>query len=345
MSRIKKHISKILSGLALDSLPMTIIILTILLILVAPGESEHPQLLPGPVRVAIAGFNESTGKHKAALEAALAAGLARDTRVDLIDRARSLPALAGVGYDGSINLSQDEARSLGAAIGCDFFIIGKVDVATRSEREGESHEEAIVGVMIVDARTGALAWFDYLIEKAESSDRASGAAARTLTERASGYIDRVVEFQAARQSKALASQSSDDIIEELPDEGSPRAAGFAPPLFTDRVKPAYTEEADRANISATVEVSAVFLASGEVGETTVTRWAGFGLDESAVAAVKQLKFKPATRDKEPVSVRALIRYNFRKKTEAEPVTTPAPPPAAAPQRDLRELFKTRRRPL
>ncbi len=342
---INSRISKTLYGLTPDSWPLTIIILILLLIVFAPTEREYPQLLPGLIRVAVAGFNDTTGKHKAAVEAALAAALGRDTRVELIERARLLPALAGIGYDGSLNLSRDEARSVGAAIGCDFFIIGKVDVTARSERPGESHQEAIIGVMIVDGRTGELALFNYIIEKAKSPDEALIAAARTLTARAQGYVDYAREFQAARRSKGPVSQPPDEIIEELPDEASPRAVGFTQPVFTDRAKPAYTEEADRANISASVEVTAVFLASGEVGETAVTRWAGFGLDESAVAAVRHLKFKPATRDGEPVSVRAMIRYNFRKKTEAEPAAAPAPQPPAVPQRDLRELFKQRRRPL
>ena len=50
------------------------------------------------------------------------------------------PALAGLGYDGSINMSRDDARRLGAAIGCDFFITGKRDAFTRSEAKQESHE-------------------------------------------------------------------------------------------------------------------------------------------------------------------------------------------------------------
>ena len=48
-------------------------------------------------------------------------------------------------------MSRDEARRVGAAIGCDFFIIGKAEALTRSTRENESHEEAYAGVMIVDS--------------------------------------------------------------------------------------------------------------------------------------------------------------------------------------------------
>jgi TonB family protein len=63
-------------------------------------------------------------------------------------------------------------------------------------------------------------------------------------------------------------------------------------------------------ISAVVEIEAVLRIDGTIGNLEVMRWAGFGLDESAIAAVRQLKFKPATMKDQPVSCRALIRYNF-----------------------------------
>src|SRR5690242_9844949 len=84
------------------------------------------------VRVAIVGFSGRQESNDA-LEAALRGGLAASAQVALIDPAQVKPAMAGVGYDGSINMSRDEARRLGAAIGCDFFIIGKRDAFTRSE--------------------------------------------------------------------------------------------------------------------------------------------------------------------------------------------------------------------
>ena len=44
----------------------------------------------------------------------------------------------------------------------------------------------------------------------------------------------------------------------------------------------------------------------------VVRWAGFGLDEEVVATVRRMHFRPAQREGEPVPVRVLLRYNFRK---------------------------------
>jgi hypothetical protein len=101
-----------------------------------------------------------------------------------------------------------------------------------------------------------------------------------------------------------------------------------------------------ADITATVEAMVVFRSNSEVGAIEITRWAGFGLDESSERAIRQLKFKPATRDGNPISVRAMIRYNFRRVTgPANKLEQPASKPPDKPERDLRELFKpTFRRP-
>lgn len=277
-------------------------------------------------RIAVLGFARASGRLAASGEAApetmLAETLARDGRIVLIDRALLEPALAGIGYSGSINMTRTEARAVGAAIGCDFFVTGKAEVLTRSERENQSHEEATIGVMMVDGRSGALAAFDFINEKAATTQKAIASAVKILSQRAALYIDRMIEFREARNSQQAAN-SGDKRIEDIPDEGSPSAAGFAPPEFLNRVKPHYTDEADRADISATVEAMAVFHADGRVGYIEIIRWAGFGLDESAARAIRSLKFKPAEREGRPIGVRAMIRYNFRRVNEPPGAKQPA----------------------
>lgn len=269
-----------------------------------------------PVRLALIGLKwpEAIANTQAArlLDAMLAQAITSDARVVMVDSAQSRPALAGVGYDGSINLSKEDARRVGAALGCDFFIIGKAETVTRSERENQSHEETLIGLMMVDGRSGQLAVFDFIAEKSTTREASLDGAAKTLAARAPGYVDRILEFRAARSRIQTLSSSATDTVEDVPDESSARSVGFISPVFLNRVKPEYTPEADRAGISATVEAKVVFRRNAEVGEIEITRWAGFGLDESAARAIRQLKFKPATRDGQPVSVRAVIRYNFRR---------------------------------
>jgi TonB family protein len=282
---------------------------------------ERTTVATAPLRLALIGLKwpgAATDSEAARLlDAALAQALTRDARVVIIDSAQSRPALTGVGYDGSINLNTEEARRVGAALGCDFFIIGKAETVTRSERENQSHEETLIGLMMVDGRSGQLAVFDFIAEKSITREASLDGAAKTLAARAPGYIDRTLEFRAARSRIPSPPSSAGDTVENMPDEGSTRSAGFSPPVFLNRVKPEYTTEADRAGISATVEAKVVFRRDAEVGEVEITRWAGFGLDESATRAIRQLKFKPATRDGQPVSVRGVVRYNFRRSRDSE----------------------------
>lgn len=295
-------------------------------------------------RVALIGFarqRETNDSHQ--IEAALTELLSRDPRVALIDHSMIQPALAGIGYDGSINMSKDEARRVGGAIGCDFFIIGRTEVLTRSARENESHEEAYAGVMVVDARTGSLAAFDFVSESGDTREMALAGLVKALSARASGYVDRIAQFAGAHVTKDSVRDAArlqvEEKIEDIPDEGAPRAIGFAPPEFLNRVKPEYTAEGEQADITATVEAMVVFRLNGEVSRVDITRWAGFGLEESAERAIRQLKFKPATRDGKPVSVRALIRYNFRRISEpSSKPESPLPKPAEKPERDLRQLM-------
>ena len=303
-------------------------------------------------RIALVGITRSNATTDIrSVESALAEALSRDSRVALVDQSIVRPALAGIGYDGSINLSKDEARKLGAAIGCDFFIVGKAETIPRSELENESHEEAYVGVMIVDGRTGGLAVFDFISKQASMREAAQQALMGSLDAHARGYVDQLVQIreQSTRspgKGSYIAGAKAGELVEDIPEEGSPRASGFKPPQFINRVKPEYPTEAERADITATVEAMVVFRSNGEVGSIEITRWAGFGLEESSERAIHQLKFKPATRDGNPINVRAMIRYNFRRVNDSNSNGEQlAPKPPERVERDLREIFKpTYRRP-
>jgi hypothetical protein len=262
----------------------------------------------------------------------LEAGFGRDELVSSVDRGLIEAALNGFGYDNSINLTTTEARRLGAAIGCDFFIVGKSEVLSRSDRVGESHEEAYAAIMIVDSRSGRLALFDFVNAKAPTRAGAIHSLTDELAKRTNGYVERIVRFYTIASSvKDTGDRSAaTEPIEDVPEENSTRAEGFKPPEFLNRIKPEYTAEAQLADVTATVEALAVFRSNGEVGEVEITRWAGFGLDESSERTIRRLKFKPATRDGRPISVRAAIRYNFRR--VAEPAARPGSPDQPTPPR-------------
>jgi TonB family protein len=64
-------------------------------------------------------------------------------------------------------------------------------------------------------------------------------------------------------------------------------------------------------IEGDVVIDLVFLANGSIQINRVVNGLGHGLDESAVRAAQQIKFKPAKREGEPVDFPARVRIEFR----------------------------------
>ena len=79
----------------------------------------------------------------------------------------------------------------------------------------------------------------------------------------------------------------------------------------EKPQPVYTAEGRSLKVEGDVVIDLVFLASGQVQINRVVRSLGHGLDEAAVQAAKQIKFKPAKRDGQPVDYPARVRIEFR----------------------------------
>jgi TonB family protein len=76
-------------------------------------------------------------------------------------------------------------------------------------------------------------------------------------------------------------------------------------------RPEYTTEARSKKIEGEVLVGVLFTASGEARVLNVIRGLGSGLDENAVRAAQQIKFKPAQRDGQPVDSTATVHIVFQ----------------------------------
>lgn len=87
--------------------------------------------------------------------------------------------------------------------------------------------------------------------------------------------------------------------------------GVTPPMVLSRTEPVYTEEARNAKIEGTVVLSLEIDMDGLAQNIEVTRSLDGGLDQSAVAAVQQWRFKPGEKNGKPVRVAAKIEVNFR----------------------------------
>ena len=73
----------------------------------------------------------------------------------------------------------------------------------------------------------------------------------------------------------------------------------------------FSEEARHKKISGTVEVSVRVGVDGKVTKARVVRGVGYGLDEQAITAVKKYRFRPATKDGQPVECDLYIDVSFK----------------------------------
>jgi TonB family protein len=78
----------------------------------------------------------------------------------------------------------------------------------------------------------------------------------------------------------------------------------------NKPEPQYTEEARRNQITGTVVLRVVFSRSGQVTNIRAVHSLPFGLTERAIAAARQIRFIPALKGNQAVSVYMQLEYNF-----------------------------------
>jgi periplasmic protein TonB len=77
------------------------------------------------------------------------------------------------------------------------------------------------------------------------------------------------------------------------------------------VEPEFSEEARKAKVAGNVLVGLWIDTEGRPSHVHVVRGIGMGLDQKAVEAVQQWKFKPAMENGKPVLVELNIEVNFQ----------------------------------
>lgn len=75
-------------------------------------------------------------------------------------------------------------------------------------------------------------------------------------------------------------------------------------------EPQYTEDARKNQITGTVVLKVVFASNGSVQNIRTVSGLPYGLTERAIAAARQIKFVPATKDGHQVSMWMQLEYNF-----------------------------------
>jgi TonB family protein len=113
------------------------------------------------------------------------------------------------------------------------------------------------------------------------------------TVQSGGFADATVADNTPKK-KAAASDSSPTMVDIL-----------------DKPRPQYSAEGRTLRLEGDVVLDLVFQADGTVQVNRVISGLGHGLDEAAVRAAQQIKFKPAKRDGQPVDFPARVRIEFR----------------------------------
>jgi protein TonB len=87
--------------------------------------------------------------------------------------------------------------------------------------------------------------------------------------------------------------------------------GVSKPVVLYAPDAEFSEEARKAKFSGNVEVYLIVDETGAPSHIRVVRGVGMGLDDKAIEAVRQYKFKPAMKDGKPVKVPLYIDVNFQ----------------------------------
>ena len=268
-----------------------------------------------PTRIAVINFGPTATGARAA--GTIRKSILKDSGKDfaLVDSDLAQAAAAGAGYDGSLNLTTGDARDIGAAIGADVYFIGDAQTVRRSPSTGAAYFESFASVFLVSARTGRLISWERPLERRDTASEAEQALLQKLSSTDTSRqfqvaIRRALEDESAERKELV--ESPPPIILGMSDNAIDSPGDTREPRPYRRIKPPYPESAAIAEVEAVVDVLVDVDARGDVGKIQIARWAGYGLDQSVIDTVKQMHFFPAMQNNQPVPMRVLLRYNFRK---------------------------------
>ena len=90
-----------------------------------------------------------------------------------------------------------------------------------------------------------------------------------------------------------------------------RTPKLLPAEIISKPTPVYTDEARKLHVEGEVLLEVVFESSGKLRILRVVSGLGHGLDESAVRAAEQIRFKPALQDGQPTDCTAVVHIVFQ----------------------------------
>ena len=234
----------------------------------------------------------------------LAKPLGKENKI--IDSDLSEVAFRSFDFEKPFNLTLKEAKNIGTAIGCDYFLLIKSNTQRRISLEKADYFDSYAIIYAVSSRTGKLVFWK--LQNFEDTEKTK---AQELLFDSVEKLSEEISEKITKNQKAEINEKTALDFEEIPDADSPEAVGFRPPLPYKRIRPKYTDIAKLYGVEATVDIEIDVSEEGEILRSEIVRWAGFGLDESVKKTVREMNWRPASKNKKPLPIRALLRYNFK----------------------------------
>ena len=96
------------------------------------------------------------------------------------------------------------------------------------------------------------------------------------------------------------------------DRGEPKSLcpGTCSVKILSKPRAGYTDEARQHNTQGNVVLRVTFLASGQIGSISPVSGLPYGLTEQAIAAAREIRFTPATRNGMPYTKQMTVQYGF-----------------------------------
>ena len=99
-------------------------------------------------------------------------------------------------------------------------------------------------------------------------------------------------------------------------QARPEQASFTGPQVKMVPEPNYTEAARRNRIEGLIRMEVLFGNDGHIQQALIVQGLGFGLDEEATRAAREIAFTPARVDEKPVSVWGVVNFRFKMSGDA-----------------------------
>ena len=212
------------------------------------------------------------------------------------------------------NMSTDEAKRVGSIVGTDLYMLIQSGTQRRAALGRADYHEAFAALYFISSRTGRLVLWQILSKDGVTESVAQDDLLRTMPP---------LILDVVRTARLLIGKETGDsiapTIEDVPTEGSPAAKDFRSPVPYRRLKPEYTRRAYLYDVTATIEATVDLDDKGNITRASITRWAGYGLDESVLAVIRSMNWRPAERGGKPLPMRFLLRYNFKKLEKDDPI--------------------------